>query len=402
MANPAQSSLIDVVILGAGPYGLSLAAHLNQLGVSYRIFGRPMENWRTRMPKGMLLKSDGFASSLYDPDHSFTLRHYCEEVGQEYADVGIPVPVQTFTDYGIEFQKRLVPNLETAEITRIETAPEGLAVTTEAGEKLLARSVVVAAGITHFGWLPPEIASLPREFVSHSSAYGDLSGFKGRRVAVLGAGASAVDIAALLREVGAEPQIVTRSHAIAFHNPPREPRPLFERISKPRSGLGLGWRSRLCTDAPLLFHAMPESFRLRVVRRHLGPAPGWFVRDKVDGHIRTHFNVKLQHTKIHSDEIHLMLANGTGTSSIAVDHVIAGTGYRVALERLPFLEDRLRKKIRAVEDAPVLNRFFESSVPGLFFVGLASANSFGPLTRFAYGAMYTSRRLSRHLAARYR
>jgi hypothetical protein len=126
------------------------------------------------------------------------------------------------------------------------------------------------------------------------------------------------------------------------------------------------------------------------------------VRDKVDGHIRTHFNVKLQHTMIHSDEIHLTLANGTGTSSIAVDHVIAGTGYRVALERLPFLEDRLRKRIRAVEDAPVLNRFFESSVPGLFFVGLASANSFGPLTRFAYGAMYTSRRLSRHLAARHR
>jgi hypothetical protein len=398
--NSAKTSLVDVVILGAGPYGLSIAAHLNRLRVRYRIFGRPMENWRTRMPKGMLLKSDGFASSLYDPDNSFTLGHYCAEVGHEYADVGIPVPLDTFTAYGIEFQKRLVPDLEAVEITRIETVPEGFAVTSETGERVLARNVVVAAGITHFGWLPPEIADLPREFVTHSSAYGDLSVFSGRRVAVIGAGASAVDIAALLREVGAEPQIVTRSNAIAFHNSPKEPRSLIERISNPRSGLGLGWRSRLCTDAPRLFHAMPESFRLKVVQRHLGPAPGWFVRDKVDGHIRTHFNVRLQQTKIQCDEVHLTLANGTGASFIAVDHVIAGTGYRVALKRLPFLGDELRKRIRAVEDAPILNRFFESSVSGLFFVGLASANSFGPLTRFAYGAMYTSRRLSRHLTGR--
>lgn len=402
MPPPVKLSLIDVVILGAGPYGLSIAAHLNRLPVTYRIFGRPMENWRIRMPKGMLLKSDGFASSLYDPDNAFALRQYCAEIGQEYADVGIPVPLETFTQYGIEFQKRLVPKLETDEITRIEDAPEGFAVTTETGEKVLARSVIVAAGITHFGWFPPELANLPREFVTHSSAYGDLSIFKGRKVAVVGAGASAVDIAALLREVGAEPQIVTRSPAIAFHNPPKEPRSLRERISFPRSGLGLGWRSRLCTDAPLLFHAMPESFRLRVVRRHLGPAPGWFVREKVDGLVPTHFNVKLQHTEIRSDQAHLTLANGTGTKSIVVDHVIAGTGYRVALERLPFLGDELRKRIRTVEDAPILNRNFESSVPGLFFVGLASANSFGPLTRFAYGAMYTSQRLSRHLAARHR
>jgi len=398
--NSVKSSLVDVVILGAGPYGLSIAAHLNRLRVRYRIFGRPMENWRTRMPKGMLLKSDGFASSLYDPDNAFTLRHYCAEIGQEYADVGIPVPVEIFTNYGIEFQKRLVPNLETAEITRIESAPEGFAVTTETGEEVLGRSVIVAAGITHFAWLPPELASLPREFVTHSSAYGDLARFKGRKVAVVGAGASAVDIAAILHELGAEPQIVTRSSAIAFHNPPKEPRSLKERLSYPRSGLGLGWRSRLCTDAPLLFHAMPESFRLKVVRRHLGPAPGWFVRDKVEGHVPTHFNVSLQRAEVRSGQVHLALANGTGTSSVAVDHVIGGTGYRVAMERLPFLGSDLRKRIRAVEDAPILNRFFESSVPGLFFVGLASANSFGPLTRFAYGAMYTSRRLSRHLADR--
>ena len=132
-----KPSLIDVAILGAGPYGLSIAAHLNRLRLDYRIFGRPMRSWQTSMPKGMLLKSDGFASSLYDPDDAFPLRKYCAETGESYADVGIPVPLDTFTSYGIEFQRRLVPRLEQTEVTSIRKAPEGFEVTLETGEKLL-------------------------------------------------------------------------------------------------------------------------------------------------------------------------------------------------------------------------------------------------------------------------
>src|SRR5580698_9524065 len=395
-------SVMDVVILGAGPYGLSIAAHLNALKVPYRIFGRPMQSWQTHMPKGMFLKSDGFASGLYDPNGAFTLRHYCAETNQPYSDVGIPVPLETFTSYGIEFQKRLVPGLEPLNLTSVKSAPQGFEVTTEAGEQFLARRVVVAAGITHFGWLPPELASLPREFATHSSAYGDLSPFKGRKVIVVGAGASAIDIAVILREIGAEPEIVARAGAIEFHTPSKEPRPLIERITKPRSGLGLGWRSRLSTDAPLLFHAMPEQFRFKVVRRHLGPAPGWFVRDKVHGHIPTHLGVELRNVAVKGSKVRLAISGKNGSTELEADHVIGGTGYRVALERLRFLDEGLRKQIRAAEDTPVLNTFFESSVPGLYFVGVASANSFGPLTRFAYGAKYTSRRLSKHLAARHR
>jgi hypothetical protein len=400
MHTKVSPPVMDVVILGAGPYGLSIAAHLSQLKVPYRIFGRPMQSWQSHMPKGMFLKSDGFASGLYDPEAAFTLRHYCAETNQPYSDVGIPVPLETFTAYGIEFQKRLVPGLEPINLTSVKSAPQGFEVTTEAGERFLARRVVVAAGITHFGWLPPELANLPRELATHSSAYGDLSTFKGRKVVVVGAGASAIDIAVILREIGAEPEIVARASAIEFHTPSKEPRPLVERITKPRSGLGLGWRSRLSTDAPLLFHAMPQEFRFKVVRRHLGPAPGWFVRDKVHGHIPTHLGVELRSAEVKGSKVRLSLTGNNGSTELEADHVIGGTGYRVALERLRFLDDSLRRQIRAAEDTPVLNRFFESSVPGLYFVGVASANSFGPLTRFAYGAMYTSRRLSRHLAAR--
>jgi len=399
MDTKVSPPVMDVVILGAGPYGLSIAAHLNRLKVPYRIFGWPMQSWQSHMPKGMFLKSDGFASGLYDPDGAFTLRHYCAETNQPYSDVGIPVPLETFTKYGIEFQKRMVPSLEQIDITSVKSIPQGFEVTTESGERFAAQRVVVAAGITHFGWLPPELAHLPREFVTHSSAYGDLSPFKGRKVVVVGAGASAIDIAVILREIGAEPEIVARAGEIEFHTPSKEPRSLAARISKPRSGLGLGWRSRLCTDAPLLFHAMPEQFRFKVTRRHLGPAPGWFVRDKVQGHIPTHLGVELRNVAVKGSKVRLSLAGKSGSTELEADHVICGTGYRVALERLRFLDDGLRKQIRAAEDTPILNRFFESSVPGLYFVGVASANSFGPLTRFAYGAMYTSRRISRHLAA---
>jgi cation diffusion facilitator CzcD-associated flavoprotein CzcO len=393
-----SSSVVDVVILGAGPYGLSIAAHLRKRSISYRIFGRPMQSWQTMMPKGMHLKSEGFASSLYDPDDAFTLADFCAETGRPYADVGIPVPLETFVAYGLEFQKRFAPDLETTDLVSVKSALKGFVLKTEEGEAVLARKVVVAAGIAHFGWLPPVLSDLPREFVTHSSAYGDLSPFKNRSVAVIGAGASAVDIAAILQEEGAHVEIVTRADAIAFHEPAKEPRPWKQRIANPRSGLGIGWRSRLCTDAPLVFHLMPKSFRLPVVRRHLGPAPGWFVRDKIVDRVPMHLGVELERAEVMGGQVHLKIGASGSSKELVVDHVIGGTGYRVSLERLKFLDNGLRRKINTVEDTPVLNSNFESSVPGLFFVGVASANSFGPLTRFAFGAKFTARRLSRYLA----
>lgn len=403
-ASAAQSAVptaISVAILGAGPYGLSIAAHLGKLNVPYRIFGSPMQSWRTMMPKGMMLKSDGFASCLYDPDDAFTLAHYCEETRQPYADVGIPVPLETFIAYGLEFQKRLVPSLEPVNLASIRRTSWGFELKTEHGESIPAKRVIIAAGITHFGYLPPVLAGQPKELVTHSSQHSDMTTFSGRRVAVIGAGSSAVDVAALLHEAGAEVELVTRANAIAFHAPSKEPRPMLQQLMNPRSGLGLGWRSRLCTDAPLVFHAMPQKFRTRVVRRHLGPAPGWFVKEKIDGRVPMHLGVDLKQVEVRGERVHLKLGEKGGSDrELVVDHVIGGTGYRVSLDRLKFLDDELRSQIQAVDGTPQLSRFFESSVPGLYFVGVASANSFGPLTRFAYGAQYTARRLSKHLAAR--
>ncbi len=393
--------IVDLVIIGAGPYGLSIAAHLRKTKLSFRIFGTPMQSWRQQMPKGMKLKSDGFASSLYDPDSSFTLRHYCQEMNLAYEDVSLPVPLETFVAYGLEFQKRLVPTLEETDITSVRKNSSGFELKTADGQTVLARRVIVAAGITHFGYLPPFLADLPREYVTHSTQHHDLSEFQGKKVAVIGAGSSAVDIAALLHESGAQVELVARREKIAFHTLSREPRPLWQRLRNPRSGLGVGWRSLLCTDAPLLFHAMPQDFRFRAVRNHLGPAPGWFVRDKVVGKFPLHMGSRIKSASVENSKVHLCIVEKDGKDAeLVMDHVIGATGFQVSVSRLGFLDESLRHQIRTVDDTPVLSRNFESSVPGLYLVGVASANSFGPLTRFAYGAKFTARHITKHLAAR--
>ena len=394
---------VDVVIIGAGPYGLSIAAYLAKSNVTFRIFGTPMQSWRSQMPKGMLLKSDGFASNLYDPASSFTLRHYCEEMNLPYADVSLPVPLEVFTAYGLEFQKRMVPTLEDTDVTSVRSTASGFEVKTTNGQSVSARAVIVATGITHFGYLPQFLADLPREYVSHSSQHHDLSSFRGKSVAVIGGGASAVDIAAILHEEGSQVQLIARRDRIAFHTKSKEPRPLLERIKYPRSGLGTGWRSRLCTDAPLLFHAMPEEFRFRVVRNHLGPAPGWPMRERVVDKFPLHLGCKFQSASIVNGKVRLLITQQDGSDlELLVDHVIGATGFQALVSRLGFLDDTLRKEIRTVEDSPVLSSNFETSVPGLYMVGVASANSFGPLTRFGYGAKFTSKHLTKHLTRRFR
>jgi thioredoxin reductase len=401
------SQTADVAIIGAGPYGLSIAAHLRARNVAFRIFGTPMSSWRNNMAAGTFLKSFGFASSLYDPGSTFTLAHFCKERGLPYSDVIDPVPIETFVAYGLEFQKRFVPNLEQTDITSVTSAPEGFALTTQTGEVVVARRVVLAAGITHFGHIPPELAQLSgngasgssTSLVSHSSQHTKVDGFGGRTVAVIGAGASAADIAGLLQEAGAEVHLVARSNEIHFHEPPSPgPRPLSQRILKPRSGLGEGWVPRLCIELPLLFHALPPDLRLRAVKRINGPAPGWFSKSKVVGHVTMHLGVDVTATKSENGaRLHLSRPDGT-VEELHVDHIIAATGYKVQLQRLSFLDPDLRRQIKTFKDVPVLNTDFESSVPNLYLVGLAAAPSFGPLCRFAYGAKFTAPRIAKHLA----
>ncbi|HEY2856843.1 MAG TPA: NAD(P)-binding domain-containing protein [Terracidiphilus sp.] len=392
--------VIDVAIIGAGPYGLSIAAHLNARGVRFRIFGKVMSFWSQQMPEGMRLKSEGFASSLYDPKGDLTLGEYCRRTGLPYQHENLPVPLDTFVAYGKGFQRRFVPMLEEKLVQSVERRGDAFDLTLDTGEVVRTRSVVCAMGIAHYAKVPAELASLDDRYVSHSSAHRQLDRFRGKRVAVVGAGASAADLAALLREKGAEVQILAREEKVRFHGSPQGEKSLTNKVLRPSTGLGPGWKLAFYSKAPFVFRYLPEAFRLRAVRVTLGPAGGWFTRQDVLGKVPIHGNARITSAALEDGEVALRWSGEDGRERVEwFDHVIAATGFDVDVARLQFLSAEIRAGVRTTGKAPALSAHFESSVPGLYFVGVSAANTFGPLMRFAYGARFTARRISRRLAA---
>ncbi len=398
---PFLPPMLETAIVGAGPYGLSVAAHFRHLGVPFRIFGRPMDSWLAHMPKGMMLKSDGFASNLYDPEDRFTLKQFCAERGIGYSDIGIPVRLETFSAYGLAFRDRMAPELEEKLVVGLDSSPDGFLLRLEDGEVVRTRRVVLAVGITHFAHIPRELAHLPKEFLSHSFEHHNLEPFRGKSVVVIGGGASATDLAGLLRDTDADVQLVARQTSLNFHNKQAvdKPRSWWQRMRHPQSGIGPGWRSRFLADAPMAFHYLPQSFRLKTVRTYLGPSGGWFAKDKVMGRVPLLLGYTPKRAEIQDGRVRLELRAADGSKrEILTEHIIAATGYKVNLKRLPFLSPEIRSKIKAVDGTPVLSSSFESSIPGLYFAGVAAANSFGPVMRFAFGAGFAARRLTHALA----
>ena len=391
----------EVAIVGAGPYGLSLAAHLRLAGVDFRIFGSPMIGWRRHMPAGMSLKSDGFASNLSDPAGNFTLAHYCSGIGLPYRDTGLPVPLDTFTRYAMEFQRRLVPGVEDVLVERIALDDGSFRLRLAGGESFTARHVVLAMGLAYAEYVPPELAALPAGLLSHSSAVHEPSRFRGREVTVIGAGQSALETAALLAEQGAAVRLLARAPALAWNLPPRDNRPSFyRRLRYPVSGLGVGLQLWGCCNAPGLFRFLPRRVRLDRVKNVLGPAGAWWLKERVLARVDVLPDHVVRDARVAGSGAMLEVRRGDGRrDTLAAGHVIAATGYRFALDHLPFLGDELKPRVRTEAGWPVLSASFESTVPRLFFTGLASALSFGPVMRFLEGADYTARCISRHLRA---
>lgn len=348
------------------------------------------------MPKGMNLKSDGFASNLHAPGGEFPLKEYCAERGIPYSDTEFPPSLATFSSYGVAFQERMVPELEDRYVQHISRLPEGFSLLLDNGETLRARHVILAIGISHFEYVPENLRHLPAEFCSHSFAHHHMEPFKGRHITVIGGGASALGLAGLLRDADCDSHLVARDSKVTFHSGPDGSVPsLWERIRHPQSGLGPGIRSRFYSDAPNAFRYLPEKLRIKIVRTALGPSGGWTTRDKVMGRVPLFLGRSIESAEIKDGKVLLhMLGKDGSRSELMTEHVIAGTGFRVDLDRLQFLAPEIRAGIKSVQRTPILSSTFESSVAGLHFVGIAAANSFGPVMRFAFGARFAAERLT--------
>lgn len=397
-----SSTDLDTAIIGAGPYGLSIAAHLRAKGHSYHIFGTPMQSWRTFMPQGMILKSEPFASNLWDPDRRFTFERYCQAQRIPYEPIGEPLTLERFLQYAEWFQHNTREAPEEVAIKHVQRKPGGgFALALADGRQIASRRVVVATGHMAYGVLPEALSSVPAPQVVHSSRMAEVAAYRDRDVTIIGAGQSALETAAILHEAGARVRLIVRANRIEWWHEPARNRPLLKRLKSPDAAVARGWQSLAIAELPRVFRLFSPEKRHPYVADTYGPGGSWWLRDRVDGRIDIRLETQVVSASGVDGQVHLRLASPAGAAELLTDQVIAATGYRVDIDRLEYLDPQLRRTIaREAAGIPALSPTFESSVPGLHFVGLTSAPVFGPIMRFMYGAKHAAPLLAKGLSLR--
>jgi thioredoxin reductase len=388
----------DILIIGAGPFGLSISAHLRALGVEHRIVGRPMDTWKTHMPVGMLLRSEPYGSDFAAPQRGFDVATYCRDRKLDYVDRLGPLSGERFLQYADWYRDELVPDVVDASVTEVARVEGGFRVTFADADPISPRKVVVATGVLPYATLPPELTGLPAELVSHTSDHHRLEGFSGRTVAVVGSGQSALETAALLHEAGALTQIVMRGAQINWLTPNPAHVSRIGHLRRPVNKLCEGWHCAVW-NSPAAFRLLPRDMRATKARTVLGPAGAWWLKDRVDGVIDVLTRHQVRGAEAHGDGVRLLLA-GSERASLDVDHVVAGTGFRVDVARLPFLAPSLLAGVETMKGYPEVTRSGESTVPGLYFAGAPAAFSLGPSVRFIAGTHTSARQVAASLAQR--
>ncbi|WTO37190.1 NAD(P)-binding domain-containing protein [Streptomyces achromogenes] len=383
--------MYDLLVVGAGPYGLSIAAHAVAAGLRVRVFGRPMAFWRDHMPRGMLLTSPPWASDLSDPQGRWRLDVFRAFRGLTGGDAE-PVPLEVFTGYGLWFARNAVPGTDERTVTRVAPRTGGFEAVTEDGETYTARTVALAVGLLPFAELPAALRGLPPALVSHSSRHARLDRFRDRDVTVLGGGQGALETAALLAEQGTRVRLLVRADRLRWERPRRRP---------PWSP---GRRGRWYAERPGLYRRLPERARSRIAARALGPAGSWWVRERVEHRVEVLYGREVAGAREVPGGLRLeTVVRRGGSAVLETGHVIAATGFRPALGRLRPLSPELRALLATgAGGAPEVGPEFESSYPGLFLAGPVTALCFGPAARFLHGVPFTADTLVRGVRRRLR
>jgi thioredoxin reductase len=376
-----------VVIVGAGPYGLSIAAHLSRRDMDVAVFGKPLQLWREHMPKGMLLRSHWWASSLSDPYKQYSIESYLKETGQPAID---PFPVEAFINYGLHFQKYMVPQVDETYVSCIERTGEYFSLTLADGRIIYSQTVILAIGQRYYVYKPTEYTHLPPPLITHTSDHHEFEQFAGKDVMIIGSGQGALETAALAHESGVHVHLVTRRPLAWTEVEPEEHSPL-ERVLHPKGGINSDWISWGLEKFPYAFYRLPKPTKARITQRIYGPIGAYWLKSRILGKVAIHESQQVEYVKEVDNYIELQLSNH---KKLKVDHIILATGYRVDVRKLPMLHSSLLPAIQTYCGAPILNNYFESSVPGLYFVGFPSAMSFGPLYRFIVGTDAAAKRIT--------
>jgi FAD-dependent urate hydroxylase len=343
------------------------------------------------------LKSFCFGTDIYTPQKDLSFVSYSKARNLETFE---PCAIIDFAKYGVWVQKQAIPEVEHRfNVRNVSRTASGFRLTLSNDEVVDAKRVVIATGLTFFASLPPVLAQIPEELVKHTSIISDFSSFRNRDVCVIGAGQSALEAAALLCESGARPRLLVQSSKVIWHSRLPQSRSLWQKLRSPVSALGTGPKSWFLTTFPAAIHFTPDAWRVPFTRRHLPPAGAWWLRDRVDGKVPIEVDTTIRDAQEMNGRVALRVSDPVkGERKLEFDHVVAGTGFEVDADRISFLSSELRASLHRIERAPKLDCNFESSVPGLFFVGPSATLSFGPLFRFVIGASYAAPSLARFLA----
>ncbi len=387
------------VIIGAGPHGLAAAAHLRAAGIEIRAFGEPLEFWRRNMPAGMVLRSRKRSSNISDPGRSLSIDRFERATGRVPRGLLESLPLDEFVEYGLWFQRQVVPDLDTRKVSSASLDGNGFQLRLEDGEELEAERLVLAAGLAPFPHIPAPFAGLPPRVVSHASDHAELAPFAGKRVVVIGAGQSALESAALLSEAGAAVEVLVRAPGVRWlvddGGVPAAPRRLRDRVPPPPTDVGgivNGW----IAATPDAFRRLPRHWQPVVAYRCIRPAgSGWLVpRLRRVPIVCSRRVVAVEQA---GEGLRLTLDD---RSKRIFDHVLLGTGYSIDVRRYPFLAPDLAAAIEVAGGYPKLAPGLESSVPGLHFIGAPAAFSFGPIMRFVVGSWYDAPALARRAVGR--
>ena len=386
----SNSADCDVIIIGAGPYGLSAYAHLRASGINARVFGEPMEFWDKKMPTGMLLRSPREASTISDPLSKLTLEAYEAATGTKPVK---RVARETFVNYGKWFETQLGSDVDRRNVAELSRNGSGFEVVLTDGSGFKSKRVVIAAGVGPFKKGSTSFSDLPAGRVSHCYEGRDLQSL-GRRVAVIGAGQSALECAALLCEAGVKVEVIARIPElrwIGMHKRLHQLGPISKMLYS-KHDVGPIGISRLVAYPKAMYHvplAVKDPIRKRAVRSAGAP---WLIPRLNAVKITTgHF---VASAKELGGEVQLILDDG---NERRVDHVLLGTGYNVDISKYNFLPPELVRDIRQLDGYPDVAAGFSSSVPGLHFIGATAARNFGPLLYFVAGTEFASKELTRHI-----